>query len=192
MRERTFVQLAVAALAAAGTPAFAAEAGGGPFAGNVGNALWTLVVFGLVVFVLGKFAWGPILSGLQEREKFIRESLEAARRERQEAEGRLKAYTDQMNAARSEATAIVEEARRDADTVKRRIEEEAGAEARQIVERSRREIEIAKETALKELYTTSAKLTTELAGRILEREISPADHDRLIRESIARLSGGVS
>ncbi|MGH7336735.1 MAG: hypothetical protein ACREI7_04085, partial [Myxococcota bacterium] len=102
------------------------------------------------------------------------------------------AYTNQMNTARSEATAIVEEARRDADTVKRRIEEEAGAEARQIVERSRREIEIAKETALKELYTTSARLTTELAGKILEREIRPADHERLIRDSIARLSGGVS
>lgn len=190
MRVRSIVPFLGAFAAAA--PAFAAEAGGGPFEGNVGNALWTLVVFALVVFVLGKYAWGPILSGLQDREKFIRQSLEEARRDRVEAEARLKQYTDQLNAARGEATGIVEEARRDAEEVKRRIEAEAGVEARQIVERSKREIELAKETALKELYTTSAKLTTELAGRILEREISPADHERLIRDSIARLSGGVS
>jgi hypothetical protein len=59
---------------------------GGVFAGDVGNALWTLVIFGSVVFVLGKFAWKPILNGLQAREAFIRESLEEARRDRAEAE----------------------------------------------------------------------------------------------------------
>lgn len=191
MRARLVAALSVALLATA--PLVAAEgAGGGPFAGNVGNAIWTLVVFGLVVFVLGKFAWGPILSGLQDREKFIRTSLEEARADRKAAEARLAEYTEKLNASRSEATAIVEEARRDADLVKRRIEEEAQAEAAKIIERAKREIGLAKETALKELYTVSAKLTTDVAGRILQREINPADHDRLIRESITRLSSGVS
>jgi len=172
-------------------PVLASEGGepGGVFAGDVGNVLWTLVIFGAVVFVLGKFAWKPILSGLQAREEFIRSSLEEARRDRADAEARLKEYEDRLNTARTEATAIVEEARRDADSVQRRIEEEADAEAERILERARREIAIAKETAVKELYSLSAKLTADVAGKILAREITPQDHERLIRESIERLGG---
>jgi F-type H+-transporting ATPase subunit b len=190
MRSRTLTPLFALALAALAAPLLAQQheaAASGPFAGDVGNALWTLVVFGLVVFVLGKFAWKPILSGLQAREAFIRTSLEEARRDRAEAEARLKQYEERLNSARSEATAIVEESRRDADVVKRRIEAEAHDEAGLIVERAKREITIAKETAVKELYSLSAKLTTDVASRILAREITVADHERLIRESIERL-----
>jgi F-type H+-transporting ATPase subunit b len=178
----------------AATPAVASEAvatgeaAPNPFAGDIGVALWTLVIFGLVVFILGKFAWPAILSGLQEREEFIANSLAAAKRDRVEAEARLKEYTDRLTQARAEATAIVDESRRDAEAVKRRIEEETHAEAGRILERAKREIGIAKDTALKELYTASAQLTTELAAKVLRREINPQDHERLIRDSIAALA----
>jgi len=182
-----------ATLALAALPVWASEGGEGgmsPFAGDVGNALWTIAIFLLVVFVLGRFAWRPILSGLQSRESFIRQSIEEARRDRAEAEERLKQYIDKLNHARSEATAIVDEARRDADVVKQRIEQEASAEAARIVERARREIQLATEGAVKEIYALTAKLSTQVASKILEREITPQDHERLIRESIDRLTGG--
>lgn len=171
-------------------PLAAAEEGGSlsPFAGDIGNALWTLVIFGLVVFILGKFAWGPLLSSLQERENFIADALGAAKRDREEAEARLREYTERLTAARGEATAIVDESRRDAEVVKRRIEEETHAEAGRILERAKREIGIAKDTALKELYSASAQLSTELASKVLQREINPQDHERLIRDSIAALA----
>ena len=193
--QRLFLRLSVfsgAALMAA-LPAFAEEhAGsqGGAFEGNFGVALWTLVIFGIVVFVLGRFAWGPILGGLQAREKFIRESLESAERDREAAEARLKEYSDKLVAARAEATAIVEEARRDAEALKRRFQEETQAEANRTIERARREIKIAQETGVKELYVLTAKLTTQVAGKILQREIQPADHERLIQESIRELGEG--
>src|SRR5262249_6817829 len=159
-------------------PAWAAEAGeahaeaaSNPFAGDIGNALWTLVVFGAVLYVLGKFAWGPILSNLQAREDLIRNSLEAAKRDREAAEARLQEYADKLASARAEASAIVDEGRRDAEVVKRRIEEDARKEAEQIVARGKREIEIASETAVKEIYQLSAKLSTEIAGRIIGREL---------------------
>jgi F-type H+-transporting ATPase subunit b len=191
--KKTFLTLATGALLAAAraTPAMAQEHGeavGGPFEGNLGVALWTLVIFAIVIFVLGKFAWGPILGGLQAREKFIRESLETAKRDREAAEARLKEYTDKLVHARNEATAIVDESRRDAETVKRRIEEEAQAEANRMIERAKREIGIAKETAVKELYILTATLTTQVAGKILRREIQPTDHERLIQESIRELA----
>jgi F-type H+-transporting ATPase subunit b len=181
-----------AGLVLASTPIFAAEGGaqGGPFEGNIGNALWTLVIFGLVVLVLGKFAWKPILGGLQQREEFIRSSLLQAKQDREAAEARLREYSEKLNSARSEATAIVEEARRDAEALKRRFQEETQAEANRTIERARREIKIAQETGVKELYTLAAQLTTQVAGKILQREIQPSDHERLIRESIQALSDG--
>jgi len=192
IRAAGFVVLALAAVPQLAT---ASEEGGGavtPFAGDVGNALWVLIIFGLVVFVLGRFAWPPVLSGLQEREKFIRTSLEEARRDRAEAEARLQQYEERLHAARSEATAIVEESRRDAEAVKRRIQEEAEAEGARIIERAKREIALAKETAVKDLYSLSARMTTDVASKILGREITADDHQRLIRESIERLAGSGS
>src|SRR6185295_18727093 len=95
-----------------------------PFSGDVGNAIWTILIFGLVLFVLGKYAWGPILSGLQARESFIREALEKADRDRKESAAKLQEYVDKINASRAEASAIVEEGKRDADALKRKIEDD--------------------------------------------------------------------
>ena len=60
-----------------------------PFAGNLGNAIWTLAIFAIVVIVLGKFAWGPVLGLLRQREEFIHSSLSEAKRDREEAEAKL-------------------------------------------------------------------------------------------------------
>lgn len=178
--------LAIPALAAA-----AEESAEAPslFAGDLGNSVWTLVIFGIVLFVLGKFAWGPILSGLQSRETFIREALESAKHDREAAEARLKEYEQKLAASRAEATALVDEGRRDAEVVKRRIEAAAKEEADKTIERAKREIQIATDTATKELYTLSAKLATQLAAQVIGRELSPQDHERLISQAIAGISG---
>src|SRR4026207_491355 len=85
-----------------------------PFAGNVGNALWTLIIFVIVVVILGKFAWGPVLSLLKQREEFIHKSLSDAKRDGDEAEARLKDYAAKLQSSQAEAFAIVEGARQDA------------------------------------------------------------------------------
>jgi F-type H+-transporting ATPase subunit b len=193
MKQRTMVIGYVLATALLLCPA-AFAAGGEPveapnvFAGDVGNALWTVIIFLLVLVVLGKFAWGPLLTGLQAREGYIRNSLEAARREREAAAALLREYQEKLAAARSEATSIIEEGRRDAETVKHRIEEHAKQESDKMIERAEREIHAAKTEASRQLYALSASLATELAGRILGREIAAADHERLIAESIADIS----
>ena len=157
------------------------------FAGDLGNAIWTLVVFLLAVYLLGKFAWGPLLSTLQERENFIRDSLTQAKSDREEAEARLKEYGDKLDEARHEASAIVEEGRRDADVARAKIEQDAKDEAKRMIERARREIDVAKKTAIRDLYTTSATLATEVAARVIKREVKTADHERLIAEAIEAL-----
>jgi len=183
-RSRTFGAALSGAFAAGA--ALASEGGepGGVFAGDIGNALWTLVIFGLVVFVLGKFAWKPILKGLKDREAFIRASLEQAKKDRDESELRLKEYNEKLVHARKEATEIVEEARRDADTVKHKIEEAGRAEAAAMIERAKREISIATDSAKKELYSLSADLAARVAGKLLPRELSDADHQRLLKQAL--------
>ena len=171
-------------------PLAAAPEGGGEnniFAGDIGNIFWTLLIFGLVVFVLGKFAWGPLLETWQQREDFIRESLESAKSDRDAAEERLREYEARLNEARAEATEIVEEGRRDAEVLRQRIEEDARAESDKMIERAKREIGIAHETSVKELYELSGRLATGLAGRIVGRELEVEDHERLIRDSIAEM-----
>ena len=160
-----------------------------PFSGDVGTAIWTLVIFVIVLVVLGKFAWGPILSALQKREDFIRESLAQAKSDRESAEARLKEYDEKIKAARAEATALVDEGRRDAEAVKHKIEQAAKAESDAMVDRAKREIEIATDTAVKELYALTANLATSVAGRIIEKELDATEHGRLVEESIAAFSG---
>ncbi len=181
---------ATAALLMMALPVLAAEAEGGEpslFAGDLGNSVWTLLIFLFVLIILGKYAWGPILKTLQSREAFIHEALASAKRDRDEAEARLKEYEERLATARAEATAIVEEGRRDAEIVKRKIEEEARREGDKMIERARREIHIATVTATRDLYQLTAKLATDLAARVIGRELSAQDHERLISEAIAEI-----
>ena len=91
-------------LSAAPVLASGAEGGANPFAGDVGTAIWTVVIFAVVLLVLGKFAWGPILDGLQSREEFISDSLAKAKEDREAAEARLREYEEKLSSARAEAT----------------------------------------------------------------------------------------
>jgi F-type H+-transporting ATPase subunit b len=164
------------------------EAGGiSPFQGNFGNALWTLIIFFLVLFVLGKFAWRPILNTLQKRESFIRDSLESAKRDREEAEARLKEYEQQIRNARDEASALVDEGRRDADVVRKRIEEDARQAAQEMLERAKREIGIARDSALSDLYGQASDLAMTLARDIIKRELSAEDHQRMMQDALQQI-----
>jgi F-type H+-transporting ATPase subunit b len=155
-----------------------------PFEGSLINSVTTLVIFVVLLVILGKFAWKPLLAVLQKREEFILNSLEQAKRDREEAEARLREMTERLNNAREEAGKIVEEGRRDAETVRRSMESHARAEADALIERAKREIEIAGDTAVREIYEAAGDLATEIASRVIRKEVSETEHLRLVRESI--------
>ncbi len=171
-------------------PALASEEGASPslFTGDLGNIFWTLLTFVVVLIVLGKFAWAPILGALKKREDFIRESLEQAKKEREESEAKHREYNEKLSAARAEATAIVEEGRRDAEAVRHQVEADTRKETAATIDRAKREIAIATDTAVKELYELTGKLATEIASRLIQKELDQQEHQRLIAESIEELS----
>ncbi len=180
---------AFGALLLRATPALGSEAAEQPslFTGDLGNILWSLLTFAAVLVVLGKFAWGPILNALKKREDFIRGSLEQAKKDREEAKAQLAKHVERLDASRAEATAIVEEGRRDAEVLRRKIEEDARRQADALLARAKREIGVATDTAVKHLYTLSADLATTVASRIIRKELDPREHERLIAESIEEL-----
>jgi len=154
------------------------------FSGDLGNAVWTLLIFGLVLFVLTKFAWKPILNGLQKREVFIRDSLSDAKREREEAEKVLADYTEKVQRAGEEATAIVDEGRRDAEEVRKKMHVEAKVEADAIIARAKKEIELARDDAVKQLHDQTILLATDVAGRMIRKELKPGDHKDLLDQAL--------
>ena len=171
------------------TAALAAEPAGGlsPFAGNIGNALWTLVIFVLVVAVLGKFAWGPVLKLLQDREEFIHKSLVDAKRDREEAEARLKEYEDKLKAARGEAIALMDEARRDSERLREDLRQKARAEADTIVKNAERQIQLETDRALQQIRNEAVDLSVLIASKIVGRNLSKEDNERLIDETLRQV-----
>jgi F-type H+-transporting ATPase subunit b len=158
------------------------------FAGDLGNAFWTLLIFLLLLGVLAKWAWPSILKGLQHREKFIHDSLASAKTEREEAQRLLADYQQTLKKAQVEATAIVDEGRRDAENVKKRVLADTKSEGDKMIARAKREIELARDNAVKQLHDQTVLLATSIAGKIVHKELNAGDHKRLLDEALAELS----
>ena len=158
-----------------------------PFAGNVGNAVWTLVIFIIVVILLGKFAWGPVLGLLQQREEFIHRSLSDAKRDRDEAEGRLKEYAAKLQSAQREAIGIIEEARRDAERLRDELRERAKSEADTLIKNAERQVQLETSRALQQIRKEAVDLSVAIASKLLQRNISPADNERLINDAMKQI-----
>jgi F-type H+-transporting ATPase subunit b len=176
------------ALACALAPAAAAaEPGASPnlVAVDFPVLVATIVVFFLVLFVLAKTAWKPILKGLAAREEAIRASVEAAERANEESRRLREDFERRIAHAADEARKIVEEGRKDALALGARIESEAAAEADAGRRRALQDIELARDAALKELHDRVAVLATEVAGKIVEEHLDPAKHRRLVDEAVA-------
>ena len=180
--------LPVVFLALAAAPLYAAEeAPLSPFAGNVGNALWTLVIFAVVIIVLGKFAWGPVLSLLQEREQFIHKSLSDAKHDRDEAEARLKGYAAKLQSAQAEAVAIIEDARRDAERLRDDLRQRAKSEADTMIKNAERQIELQTSRAVQQIRQEAVDLSVTIASKLLQRNISKEDNDKLINDTLKQI-----
>jgi F-type H+-transporting ATPase subunit b len=183
--------LIVAFLALTALPIHAAEeaAGLSPFAGDLGNAIWTLGIFLIVVIVLGKFAWGPVLGLLQQREEFIHRALSDAKHDRDEAEVRLKEYAAKLQSAHAEAAALVEEARRDGERLREESRQRARSEADKLVANAQRQIQLETGRALEQIRKEAVDLSVMIASKIIQRNLTKEDNERLIDEALKQVEG---
>lgn len=143
--------------------------------------------FAALLFALYKLLWGPLIGLLDERERTIREELAAAAKAREEAEALAAEHKARLDEAKGEALSILEVAREQAEALREEALAQARKDAARILEQAEREAELAAAKVKAELREEVARLSVEMAGAILAREISPADHEELIKMGLARL-----
>lgn len=149
-------------------------------------ALFTVIVFVLTMLILWRFAWTPIVQGLDRRERSIAEDIERAKLDAEKAQANLQQYEQKLAAAAEEAKALLAEARTEAQNAKDRIISEAKEEAGRERQRAIEDIQAAKDQAVRELAQKSVDSAVNLAGQLVRRELNPEMHAQLIDESLQR------
>src|SRR5919197_838910 len=147
-----------------------------------GLIIWTILTFIVLLLVLRKVAWGPILTALEQREHTIRNSLEEAQRARQEAEQLLTQHQQMLTDANREVGRLLEQGREEAERLRLLMTEQAREEAQRLTEAARRDIVRERQRAMQELKNTAADLALAAAGRLLHTTMTGEDHRRLVTE----------
>lgn len=155
------------------------------FAGTIIQSASAVIVFLLLLFLLRKYAWGPILAGLQDRENRIKKDLEHAEQAARQASQTLREYQAQLAKAREDVSRMLNQARIDAENTAHRIEDETQQQIAQARRRAEAEIQYAKEQAVQQIFTQTAGLAADIAGKILSREVKAEDHRQLVEQSLS-------
>jgi F-type H+-transporting ATPase subunit b len=176
----------VLVLAADEHPAEKAEAMGGVKEG-VATAITALVVFALVFAVIATKIWPAIARGLDQRADKIREEIEAAEMARRQAKDALEQYQKSLADARSEAQKMIESTKAQQSALAAELRAKSEIELNQLRERAMKDIDTAKRAAVSEIYSQYTSMGTLIAGKILRRNISAEDNQRLVEESLQQL-----
>jgi len=162
----------------------------GPVAGlkqGIISAITAIIVFGIVVFILSTQVWPKITAGLDDRANKIRGEIEAAEAARAQAKAALEEYQKSLSEARAESQKMLDETKAQQSALAADLRAKADRELTDMRERAMRDIESAKKAALNEIYAQSVTLATAIASKILAREVTAADQDRLVEESLGEL-----
>ena len=152
-----------------------------------GLFVWTILTFLLLVFVLAKFAWKPLLKMLQDREDMVRSSLEDAEKAKSELE-RLNEESEAIMAkARSEAQSILADGKAVAEKVKDDIIAKSKEQANKIREDAGNQIQVEKDKAISEIKKEVVNLTLSVAEKLIQKNLSDADNKSLIEESLKKV-----
>jgi F-type H+-transporting ATPase subunit b len=163
------------------------EGGSNLFEHVIDLTLWTIVVFLILLFVLGRFAWKPMLAGLQKREHNIQSAQEEAKRDRDEAQRLRDEVQKKFDAAAAEVQSMFEQGRRDAQKLSDDLMAKTRTELQTERDRLRREIESAKDAVVHDLFRQVAQLATQISSKAIGRQMSVDDHRRLVDDAVTEL-----
>ena len=171
------------------TIAVAAEDEGGSFlvSPNVGLMIWTLIVFGLSLYLLNKLAFPRIAEALDRRQKAIEESIDTAEQIRKEAEQILAEYRERLAEARGQADEIVARARKTGEAADSEILADARAKREEMMEQTRKDIEAETRRAIQEIRAEVADLTVMATEKVTRKTLTDEDHRKLVEDALAEL-----
>jgi len=152
-----------------------------------GLYIWTIVTFLVLVVLLAKFAWRPLLDALEARQASIRKSLDDARAAKQELE-RLHSESAKILAeARAEAESIISRTRSDAERFREELKQKARSEAATIVSNAERQIGLETSRALQQIRHEAVDISIAIASKLLQKNVSKEDNERLIEDTFKQL-----
>ena len=152
-----------------------------------GLFIWTIVTFLVLLALLAKFAWRPLLAALDSRQETIRKSLDDAQQARQELERLNKESAEIIRTARAEAESIISHSRADGERLREELKQKARAEADHIVRNAERQIQLETGRALQQIRREAVDLSVMIASKIIQRNISKEDNERLIEDALKQL-----
>jgi F-type H+-transporting ATPase subunit b len=168
-------------------PAATEEAKPGLLSFDPQQAVWVLAIFIVLVLILYRTAWKNVLAGLKKREERIRKDIADAEAARLKAEATLREYSKQLTDAEEKVRDIIAKAAADAEKVGQSIRMQAQSESEEIKERANREIEASKNQAIREIYEQAANLSTNIAEKILRRNLNADDQRDLVARSLEEM-----
>jgi F-type H+-transporting ATPase subunit b len=154
---------------------------------GIGLMVWTLLVFGITMALLAKYAFPPISAALERRQRAIEESIDTAERTRAEAEKILAEYRQRLQEARAQADEIIQRARQTAEAQEREAKDRGQEIVAEASQRAQREIEAATKRALEELRNEVADLTITATEKVTRKALDPEDQKRLVEEALREL-----
>jgi F-type H+-transporting ATPase subunit b len=168
---------------------FAAGSSSGSFlvSPNVGLMIWTLIVFGVSLYLLRRLAFPRIAEALDKRQHAIEESIDAAERTRTEADRLLAEYRERLSDARGQADEIVARARKTAEAHEEEVIGEARAKREEMMEQTRRDIEAETRRAIQAIRNEVADLTVLATEKVTRKTLTDDDQKRLVEEALGEL-----
>ncbi len=152
-----------------------------------GLFIWTILTFLVLVGLLAKFAWRPLLQALDARQQTIARSLDEAQRARQELERIQRESVQMMAQARTEAEGVIARSRADAEALREELKQKARAEAASIVKNAEKQIQLETARAVQQIRAEAVDLSVAIASKILRRQVSKEDNQALIEETLEQV-----
>lgn len=194
MRRIATIAAAVALLPAAARAAEGGDSSSLLIQPQFGTIFWTVVTFVILWFLLARFAWKPLLAAVETRETGIRDAIDGAKRDREEAQRLVDEQKAMLNLARKERADAVEAGRRDAERLKAEILEEARKQREQLKKQAQAQIDAGLRQARAELKGEAADLAIQAAGKLLGKNLDDQTQRRIVDDYLAELErmGGSS
>jgi F-type H+-transporting ATPase subunit b len=154
---------------------------------NFALSVWTAITFGILIVVLGKFAWGPILAMVEQREKTIAESLEGAKKERQEAEKAAAESKASLEKARAETAELVRKNQAEVAAAKAELMAAAKKESEELLAAARKTIAEEQRQAVSEVRNLAVDLAIAAAGKLVQSQMDAQQQRKLVEEYLKAL-----
>jgi len=155
---------------------------------EIGTIIWTIITFIILALLLTKFGLRPMLQVLQERERTIKDALEGAERARVEAQESLRQNQELVAGARRETAAIIEQGKREAESLRAEILAQSRREAQELVEQGKRQVQFEQKQAMEQLRRQVADLAIQAAERLVTRSLTEETQRELVDEYVNSLA----